>query len=143
MSVLSVFLLVIFIIVAVLLILLVLIQNEDGDSLGGVFGGGSSTAFGSRSGNVLTKASTILGALFFILSLSLALLNRTPSDDKGIEEAGRQTVPVQTEQIGDFSKYQAPETQADTPDLQVDAPETQDNEAEPPLGGAEEDKTEN
>jgi preprotein translocase subunit SecG len=77
-EVLSVVLLVFFVIVAFLLILLVLIQNEEGDSLGGIFAGGSASAFGSRSGNVLTRATTVLGALFLVISLSLALLNRTP-----------------------------------------------------------------
>jgi preprotein translocase subunit SecG len=88
MNVLNVLLLVFFIIVAILLILLVLIQNEEGDSLGGIFAGGSGSAFGSRSGNVLTRTTTILGALFLIISLGLALINRTPGGT-GVEAAGR------------------------------------------------------
>lgn len=87
MGVLSIVLLVFFIIVAILLILLVLVQNEEGDSLGGIFAGGSASAFGSRSGNVLTRATTVLGALFLIVSLGLALLNRTPGGS-GVESAG-------------------------------------------------------
>jgi preprotein translocase subunit SecG len=89
MSVLSIVLLVFFVIVAILLVLLVLIQNEEGDSLGGIFAGGSGSAFGSRSGNVLTRATTVLGALFLIISLGLALLNRSPGGT-GVESAGRQ-----------------------------------------------------
>ncbi|MDL2229998.1 preprotein translocase subunit SecG [Treponema sp. OttesenSCG-928-L16] len=89
MGVLSVLLLVIFVIVAILLILIVLIQNEEGDSLGGIFAGGSGSAFGSRSGNVLTRATSVLGGLFLILSFSLALINRTPSAG-GVESAARQ-----------------------------------------------------
>jgi preprotein translocase subunit SecG len=88
MAVLSVVLLVLFIIVAILLVLLVLVQSEEGDSLGGLFAGGSSSVFGSRSGNMLTKASSILGVLFLVLSFGMALLNRTPSDS-GVEAAGR------------------------------------------------------
>jgi preprotein translocase subunit SecG len=88
MGVLSIVLLVFFVITAILLVLLVLIQNEEGDSLGGIFAGGSSSAFGSRSGNVLTKTTSILGALFLVLSLSLAIINRTPGDS-GVEAAGR------------------------------------------------------
>ena len=87
MSILSIVLLVFFVIIAVLLILFVLLQNEEGDSLGGLFAGGSGSAFGSRSGNVLTKTTSILGVLFFIVSFSLALLNRTPGG-KGVEKAG-------------------------------------------------------
>jgi|TergutMp193P3_1026864.scaffolds.fasta_scaffold00428_3 preprotein translocase subunit SecG len=88
MGILSVVLLVFFVIIAVLLILLVLVQNEEGDSLGGIFAGGSGSAFGSRSGNVLTRATTVLGALFLIISLGLALLSRTPGGT-GIEAEGR------------------------------------------------------
>ena len=89
MGVLGIVLLVFFILIAVLLILLVLVQNEEGDSLGGIFAGGSGSAFGSRSGNVLTRATTVLGALFLIISLGLALLNRTPGGT-GVETAGQQ-----------------------------------------------------
>jgi preprotein translocase subunit SecG len=89
MGVLGIVLLVVFVIMAILLILLVLLQNEEGDSLGGIFAGGSGSAFGSRSGNVLTRATTVLGALFLIVSLGLALLNRTPGGS-GVEAAGRQ-----------------------------------------------------
>jgi preprotein translocase subunit SecG len=96
MGVLSIVLLVFFVIAAILLILLVLIQNEEGDSLGGIFAGGSSSAFGSRSGNVLTRTTSILGAIFLVLSLGLALINRTPGGT-GVESAGRQlTTDVDT-----------------------------------------------
>ena len=87
MTILSTILLVFFVIVAILLVLLVLLQNEEVDSLGGIFAGGSGSAFGSRSGNVLTRATTILGSLFLIISLGLALLNRTPGGS-GVEAAG-------------------------------------------------------
>jgi preprotein translocase subunit SecG len=90
MGVLSILLLVFFVIIAVLLILLVLVQNEEGDSLGGIFAGGSGSAFGSRSGNVLTRATSILGALFLVISLGLALVNRSPGDT-GVEAAGRRS----------------------------------------------------
>jgi preprotein translocase subunit SecG len=87
MSALSIVLLVFFVVIAVLLILLVLVQNEEGDSLGGIFAGGSGSAFGSRSGNVLTRTTTVLGTLFLVLSLGMALLNRTPGAT-GVEAEG-------------------------------------------------------
>src|SRR5215469_8137055 len=92
MGILGIILLVFFVTVAILLILLVLAQNEEGDSLGGIFAGGSSTAFGSRSGNILTRATTILGALFLVVSLGLGLMNRSPSGG-GVERAGRALSP--------------------------------------------------
>jgi len=88
MGILSIVLLVFFVINAVLLILLVLIQNDEGGGLGGMFAGGANTAFGSRSGNVLTRATTVLGSLFLIISLSLAFLSRTPAGS-GVEEEAR------------------------------------------------------
>jgi preprotein translocase subunit SecG len=90
MGILGVLLLIFFVIAAILLILIVLIQNEEGDSLGGIFAGGSGSAFGSRSGNVLTRTTSILGAVFLILSFSLALINRSPGVT-GVEAAGRQS----------------------------------------------------
>jgi len=92
MGILGIVLLVFFVMVAVLLILLVLVQNEDGDGLGGIFGGGSGSAFGSRSGNVLTRATTVLGVLFLTISLGLALMNRSPTGS-GVEAAGRALMP--------------------------------------------------
>jgi len=89
MAILSTVLLVFFVIVAILLVLLVLVQNEEGDSLGGIFAGGSGSAFGSRSGNVLTRTTTVLGAIFLVTSLGLALLNRTPGGTGVEEEASK------------------------------------------------------
>lgn len=104
----NVLLLVLFIIVAILLILIVLVQNEEGDSLGGIFAGGSSSAFGSRSGNVLTRTTSILGALFLILSFSLAMVNRTPSDE-GVRAAAEQLeTTANTEWWNDQSETTAP-----------------------------------
>jgi len=88
MGILGIILLVIFVIIAILLIFLVLIQNEEGEGLGGIFGGGGGTAFGSRSGNVLTKTTTVLGSLFLVISLGLAIMNRGPVGT-GVEQAGR------------------------------------------------------
>ena len=88
MGILGIVFLVFFVIVAIFLIILVLVQDEEGDSLGGIFAGGSGSAFGSRSGNVLTRTTTILGTLFLVISLGLALMHRSPSGS-GVEQAGR------------------------------------------------------
>ena len=92
MGVLGIVLLVFFVMVAILLILLVLVQNEEGNSLGGIFAGGSGSAFGSRSGNILTRTTTVLGTLFLVISFGLALMNRGPSGS-GVEAAGRALMP--------------------------------------------------
>ncbi len=75
MGIVKAILLVAFVIMCVLLILLVLVQNEDNNGMGGVFGG-QSTAFGSHSASVLTKTTGVLAVLFFVFSLSFALVSR-------------------------------------------------------------------
>jgi len=77
MGVLGIVLLVVFVIVSLLLVLMVVIQDSDSDSLGGLFAGGSGSAFGSRSTNVVVRFTYILGALFFVTAFSLALLNKS------------------------------------------------------------------
>lgn len=90
MGVIGVILLVAFIIICILLVCIVLIQNESGGGMGGLLGGGNSAAFGSRSGNVLTKTTYILVTLFFVSTLGLALLNKT-NDVKPLSSENVQT----------------------------------------------------
>ncbi len=78
MGFLSILLLVIFILASLLLVGLVLLQDEQGEGLGGIFGGGGSSAMGPRSGNVLTRFTSIVGAIFLFCAFALAWLNRTP-----------------------------------------------------------------
>ena len=73
-------LLIVHLFITLALIGLVLIQRSEGGGLGigssqgmGAFMGGRGTA------NLLTRTTAILGALFFGLSLTLALLNRGTS----------------------------------------------------------------
>ena len=72
------------VILSISLIALVLMQHGKGADAGAAFGGGaSSTVFGSRgSGNFLSKATTIIAALFFIICMALAYVssNRYASD---------------------------------------------------------------
>jgi preprotein translocase subunit SecG len=114
MGILSIVLLVLFVVVAVLLVLMVLVQSEDGDSLGGIFAGGGGSAFGSRAGNVLTRATTVLGTLFLVISLGLALLNRTPGGT-GVEEAGME---LSTE--AGTSNWVEDALNPETPDVDMD-----------------------
>lgn len=64
----------VFFLVAVLLIVIVLIQPGSSGGIG-FLGGGSQSAFGTKTGNVLTKFTTLLAALFLIVSFVLGYLN--------------------------------------------------------------------
>lgn len=80
--------LVIFAITAVLIIILVLLQDEQGEGFGGLFGGGgSSTPFGATGGNVLTKATSVLGVLFMVSCLALAMTYKSGVNDNVIGES--------------------------------------------------------
>lgn len=79
MGVIGIVLLVAFVFICILLVCVVLLQNEEGGGMGGLLGGGNSTAFGSRSGNVLTKTTYILVTLFFVATFALAFINKAPA----------------------------------------------------------------
>lgn len=75
-----------YVVACLLLLLIVLLQQGRGGDIASAFGGsGSQTAFGARQGaTVLTKASTILGALFMLGALALAIIGtRGPSSVVG------------------------------------------------------------
>jgi preprotein translocase subunit SecG len=72
---------------AVLLVLVVLVQDDQGEGIGGIFGGGSNSAFGSRSGNVLTRFTAALAGVFLFCVLGLAWINRTPTAGDVVSKA--------------------------------------------------------
>jgi len=92
MGLIGIVLLVILVISAVLLVLVVLVQDEQGEGIGGIFGGGSNTAFGSRSGNVLTRFTAVLAAVFLVCCFAVAWINRTPSAGNVISKARQQAL---------------------------------------------------
>src|SRR5687767_5656731 len=66
--------LVLFILVCLILILLILIQKGRGGGLASAFGGaGGNTAFGSKTGDVLTWATSIVFGVFLLLAVALNL----------------------------------------------------------------------
>jgi preprotein translocase subunit SecG len=98
MGLISVVLLVILVISAVLLVLVVLVQDEQGEGIGGIFGGGSNTAFGSRSGNVLTRFTAALATVFLVCCFGVAWINRTPSPGNVIGRARQQALGATEQQ---------------------------------------------
>ena len=62
-------------IICLLLILLVLIQKGRGGGLSSAFGGGGgNTAFGSKTGDVLTWATSIIFGVFMLTAVALNLV---------------------------------------------------------------------
>ena len=67
---------VLFITVCVFMILLILIQKGRGGGLASAFGGaGGNTAFGAKTGDVLTWATSIIFGIFLLLAIVLNLMS--------------------------------------------------------------------
>lgn len=110
MVILSIVLIVVFVLVALLLSFLVLIQDEQGDSIGGLFGGGSSASpFGASSNSVLVRITAVAGTVFMALSLCVAFFVKTPAADN-VEKAAR----MKQGQSVDGSDWFAPKSQEST-----------------------------
>src|SRR6187549_1865047 len=80
-----------YMIVCLLLLLVVLMQQGKGGDMASAFGGGGSTqtAFGARAGaTVLTRATTVLGALFMIGAIILGVFGQR---DPGSVMSGAKT----------------------------------------------------
>jgi preprotein translocase subunit SecG len=80
-----------------LLIITILLQQGKGGDIASAFGGGTSQAvFGARSGaTLLTRATSVLAALFVILALSLVIIGqRGPSSVVGGVEGPPPASPV-------------------------------------------------
>ena len=62
-------------IVCLLMVLIVLMQKPKQEGLGAAFGGGvTDQMFGAQTSNVLQKATVTLAIIFFVITLSLAVL---------------------------------------------------------------------
>lgn len=121
MAVIGVILVVIFVIICVFLVALVLLQNSDGDGLGGLFAGGSNSAFGSRSSTVLTKVTYVSVGLFFVVAFFLALVNKTPSD-RGFEQEAQMQRASEAGESWWTEQEAAPSSEITAPES-VSAPE--------------------
>ena len=115
----------VYVIVCMLLLVVVLMQQGKGGGMAAAFGGsGSENAFGARAGaSVLTRATTILGALFMTGAMTLAILgqNDTGSLLSGVEGPGDQpTAPVSLPLETDPAQETPVEAPGDSP---ADAPD--------------------
>ncbi|WP_310620188.1 preprotein translocase subunit SecG [Flexibacterium corallicola] len=97
-------LIVIHLMVVLALVALVLLQRSEGGALGMGGGGGSGGGFMTSRGtaNVLTRGTAILAAVFFITSLSLALISRW--DERPGSLLDNVPTAVQSEQTQDTGR---------------------------------------
>ena len=130
------------IIACLFLIGVVLLQQGKGADMGAVFGGSSSTIFGSGgAGNFLTRLTTIMAVVFMLTSLTLTYtgarrMGSTVFDSAPLPEAPPLEIPAQPQakpaQVEPAAQAPAPapaaEPQAAAP--QAAAP------AQPQAGGA-------
>ncbi len=108
------------VVVALAIIGLVLLQQGKGADMGAAFGAGSSgTLFGARgSANFLSRATGVLAAVFFAVSLSLAYL--VNQGGVGKQESVLDTLPAPTP---DLSIPAEPPADAPAPAAPTEAPE--------------------
>jgi len=137
-------LLVAFVIVCILMILMVLMQRPKQEGLGAAFGGGvTDQVFGARTTNVLQRGTVYLATLFFLMSLTLAVLigkqNRKTSmldaetEAAKVEETQATGDAVETPQADDaLPRSLLDELPADEPAPEGDPAAPVDDEPESP-----------
>ena len=74
MSTLTVLLYALVVVVALLLIGIILVQPSKSGGMGAAFGGVGESVFGAQAGSHLTKATVVMTAVFFLVTLVLASL---------------------------------------------------------------------
>ncbi len=80
MAIIKILLVAIDIIVCFLLVGAILLQRNNGNGMGAAFGGSGEAIFGAQVGNVLTKATIVLGSLFLVITLALSMMIAHGSD---------------------------------------------------------------
>lgn len=104
MNVIYVLLCVVEVVVCLLLIGVILLQRgKDGGAAGLSFGGGMGEAlFGAQMGNVLTRATVILGFVFLANTLVLSILSARKEGRSLMDSAPRQAPPAPITMPADF-----------------------------------------
>ncbi|HET6247187.1 MAG TPA: preprotein translocase subunit SecG [Tepidisphaeraceae bacterium] len=83
-----------FIFICIVLMMLVLVQKGRGGGLSGAFGGGGGghTPFGTKTGDVLTWATSILFGVFLMLAIGLNWVSNKRQDMADKEKTAINTV---------------------------------------------------
>jgi preprotein translocase subunit SecG len=97
-------LIVVHLMIVLALVAVVLLQRSEGGALG--VGGGSGFMTGRGQANVLTRATAILAAAFFITSLSLTVLAGLSHGQRSILDGAAPAAPGQPTEPAAFPKAQ-------------------------------------
>jgi preprotein translocase subunit SecG len=91
-------LMVLHVFICFLLVISVLLQAGKGGGLSGSFGGGGQALFGGRgAATFFSKATVVLGALFFVSSLALAMMSTQVTQRRSlVQEAAKRAAPEPT-----------------------------------------------
>jgi preprotein translocase subunit SecG len=128
-------LIVVEVICCLMLIGLVLLQKSKSEGLGMAFGAGAGESlFGARAGNVLSKATVVLGIVFLANTLVLGVLFAQNENESSIGKQLQQSAGPVPAQPADEADFVIPEV---TPAAEVPAAEVP--AAEVPAADAQDD----
>jgi preprotein translocase subunit SecG len=99
---------IILVILSVLIVLIILLQSDKSSGMGILGGGGSQSAFGSSTADVLTKITGTMVALFMIIAFGLGMMEsrRPKSVIDTIPTSENSDKPqVQTEEKSDMEAF--------------------------------------
>ena len=124
------FLIFIHLLICIALIGVVLMQSGKGGGLaGGAFGGSAQTVFGGRGAtDFLTRATMVLGGVFFLSSLVLALMT------SGVTARSRSLIQQEARRAATGQPAQAP-VRGGAPGSQAPAPAPSGGNPQAPAGG--------
>ncbi len=118
------FILVVHILIALVIIGLIMLQQGKGAEMGASFGSGSSqTVFGAvGSGNFFSRLTAILVFVFFVTSLSLAVISKNKSkiDDHFLAPAA-EAKPAEAPAPADAQALEQPAATPEAPATPADA----------------------
>lgn len=104
------FLLAIEIIISIVLIILVLSQPHEGEGMGALMGGGGQETFlGTKTIDVLWKATIVLGSMFILIAIQLAWMN-SPGEKSQVQEKFEQETQNTQPENGSGANKKRPNT---------------------------------
>nr|WP_251358378.1 preprotein translocase subunit SecG [Kangiella sp. TOML190] len=121
------FLMISLLVVALLLIGIILIQQGKGAEMGASFGaGGSNTLFGAPgAGNFLTKSTTVLAILFFVIALAITgIKNRGVEASNILDDAAEEVKVVTPDNVDSLNAIPSEKKEAVSTEIPTAAKET-------------------